>query len=100
MFGDKNTKIASAIIDKGVPTSANAIGDQMATNIRAIETGKKVVESTVYVSGISGASRTSVTLSIGFVARNASTEVNGLKLMHGSTLVGSLWTGLSSSYSH
>jgi len=41
LFGDKNTKIASAITDKGVPTSADATGDQMAANIRAIQTGIK-----------------------------------------------------------
>jgi len=40
LFGDKNAKIASAITDKGVPTSADATGDQMAANIRAISTGK------------------------------------------------------------
>lgn len=36
---DKNTKIASAITDMGVPTSADATGDQMAANVRAIKTG-------------------------------------------------------------
>jgi len=36
---DKNTKIAAAITEKGVPTSPTATGDQMAANIRAIKTG-------------------------------------------------------------
>lgn len=39
LFGDKNRKIASAITEKGVPTNADATGDQMAANIRAINTG-------------------------------------------------------------
>lgn len=47
---DKNTKIASAITDKGVPTSADATGDQMAANIRAIQTGKK--QKSGYVTGV------------------------------------------------
>ncbi|MGE7115105.1 hypothetical protein, partial [Lysinibacillus sp. NPDC047702] len=47
---DKNIKIASAITDKGVPTSADATSDQMAANIRAIQTGKK--QKSGYVTGV------------------------------------------------
>ena len=36
---DKNAKIAAAITEKGVLTSPTATGDQMAANIRAIQTG-------------------------------------------------------------
>ncbi|MGE7954913.1 hypothetical protein [Lysinibacillus xylanilyticus] len=36
---DKNLKIASAITDRGVPTNADATGDVMAANIRAIPSG-------------------------------------------------------------
>lgn len=42
LFGDKNKKIASAITEKGVQTNADATGDQMAANIRAIKTGQEV----------------------------------------------------------
>lgn len=41
LFSSFKTKIASATTDKGVPTNADATGDQMAANIRAIPTGKK-----------------------------------------------------------
>lgn len=47
---DKNAKIASAITEKGVPTSPTATGDQMAANIRAIQTGKK--QKSGYVTGV------------------------------------------------
>lgn len=51
LFGDKNSKIALAITEKGVPTNASATGDQMAANIRAIETKSDVSGTgTSYVS--------------------------------------------------
>lgn len=48
---DKNTKIAAAITEKGVPTSPSAPGDQMAANIRAIQTGKRYASGDSVVSG-------------------------------------------------
>jgi len=47
---DKNAKIAAAITEKGVSTSPTATGDQMASNIRAIQTGKK--QKSGYVTGV------------------------------------------------
>lgn len=39
LFSSFKQKIASATTDKGVPTNADATGDQMASNIRAIQAG-------------------------------------------------------------
>lgn len=49
---DKNTKIAAAITEKGVPTSPSATGDQMAANIRAIQTGKRYASGDAVVNGL------------------------------------------------
>jgi hypothetical protein len=44
---DLKTKVAAAVTDMGVPTSEDDIGDTMAANIRAIETGPDTSDATV-----------------------------------------------------
>lgn len=82
LFGDKNRKIASAISDKGVPTNADATGDQMAANIRAIPTGKKTKDFLIPVNLAPGAQQ-EYTVELGFVPRFSSHQTNGYYLMNG-----------------
>ncbi|MFJ7951276.1 collagen-like protein [Lysinibacillus sp. NPDC096418] len=80
---DKNTKVAQAITDKGITTSPDATGDQMAANIRAIQTGKKSLEYFVPINLNPGQQQEYVT-PLGFTARNSGHQLGGQYLLLGS----------------
>lgn len=85
LFGDKNVKIASAISDKGVPTSADATSDQMAANIRAIPTGVKKAEFDLQTSSVilDGGTGTITTPVMNFQPMNATNTMIGTSIFRG-----------------
>lgn len=83
LFGDKNTKIASAITEKGVPTNADATVDQMVANIRAIPTLKSA-KGTFNVPALSPYGKIAITIgTFSFNPKNISSNLAGAQIANG-----------------
>lgn len=84
LFSSFKQKIVSATTDKGVPTNADATGDVLATNIRAIPTGSKMQSGTMQIPAFSGSQTVSVNVYLPFVAKNAFNNMGGFVFLNGS----------------
>ena len=82
---DGKTKVASAITDKGVPTSPTATFDTMANNISAIPTGVKKAEFDLQTSSIipNNGTGTITTPAMNFQPTNASNTMLGTTIFRG-----------------
>lgn len=87
---DVKKNVAQAITDKGVQTSPDATGAQMAANIRAIQTGKQVDVLPLLVPALSPGQTTSIGMATLFQPVNASLNLDGVYLRNG-TVQGNSW---------
>lgn len=94
---DVKKNVAQAITDKGVPTSPDATGAQMATNIRAIKTGKKTDRGTINIPALAAGTTTSVNMVVYFKPSTVVLNLDGRYMVDGQ-LHGNDWANRHSVY--
>ncbi|AVK83525.1 hypothetical protein C3943_08085 [Lysinibacillus sp. B2A1] len=94
---DVKTNVAAAITDKGVSTSPTATGAQMATNIRAIQTGKKTDRGVINIPALNPGQTTSVNMVVYFKPSTIVLNLDGRYMVNGQ-MQGTDWAGRHSVY--
>ncbi len=97
LVSDVKKNVAQAITDKGIQTSPDATGAQMAANIRAIKTGKKTDRGVITIPALSPGQTTSVNLVVYFKPSTVVLNLDGRYMVDG-VMQGNDWTNRHSVY--